>query len=101
MRHSQLSALAFLLAPWIAAQSVPTTINYQGRLTDNSPSQVPISATVNMIFEIWDVPSGGTAGVNRLWIEPASGASSVVVTNGIFNVLLGASAGGSSVPIPA
>jgi len=83
------------------AQTVPATINYQGRLTDNTPAQNPVSATVNMTFEIWDVPSGGTAGTDRLWIEPASGTTPVPVTGGIFSVLLGASAGGSSVPIPA
>ena len=42
-------------------KTVPTTINYQGRLTDNTPSQTPVTGTVSMQFEIWDVASGGTA----------------------------------------
>ncbi len=99
MRHLQLSALFLLVTPCLTAQSVPSTINYQGRLTDNGPTPAPINATVNMAFEIWDVPSGGTAGVNRLWFEPSSGSTPIPVTGGIFNVLLGASSGVNSVPI--
>ena len=99
----RLNRILILLSFTTAAlgQSVPATINYQGRLTDNAPSPAAITATLNMQFEIWNLPSGGTAGVNRLWLEPASGSSSVAVTGGIFNVLLGASAGAASVPIPA
>ena len=97
MRHLTLSLLLLSLAAALPAQTVPSTINYQGRLTDNSPTPAPITATVNMTFEIWDAPSAGA----RLWIEPASGATPIAVTGGIFNVLLGASAGGSSVPIPS
>jgi hypothetical protein len=31
-----------------SAQAVPTTLNYQGRLTDNTPAQTPVSATVHL-----------------------------------------------------
>lgn len=96
MRHLP-SLLLALIAANIAAQTIPPTINYQGRLTDNTPAQAPLTGTVNMQFEIWDAAGGGT----RQWAEPASGTTPVSVTGGIFNVLLGASAGGSSVPIPA
>ena len=81
----------------LRGQSVPSTINYQGRLSDNTPSQTPLNTTVNIQFEIWDVASGGTASPNRLWVEPASGTVPVAVTGGIFNVLLG----GNGVPVPA
>ena len=91
-----LFALLLLASLGVAAQSVPSTINYQGRLTDNTPAQAPLTATVNMSFEIWDAASGG----GRQWAEPASGTTPVTVSGGIFNVLLGASAGASSVPIP-
>ena len=97
MRHFKLPILTLALTTAAFGQSVPTTINYQGRLTDNTPAQTPVNTTVNMTFEIWDAPSAGA----RLWIEPASGATPIAVTGGIFNVLLGASAGGSSVPIPS
>ena len=81
----------------VFSQSVPATINYQGRLTDNTAQQNPLTAPVNMSFEIWDAASGGS----RQWVEPASGSTPIPVSGGIFTVLLGASAGGSSVPIPA
>ncbi len=76
------------------AQTVPTTINYQGRLTDNTPSQVPVNATVQMQFAIYDAASGGT----RLWQEPAldNTGTGVAVTTGIFNYVLG-----NTVAIPA
>ena len=38
------SAVLFLTLP-LLAQSVPGAINYQGRLTDNTPSQTPGART--------------------------------------------------------
>ena len=78
--------VAVLAATTYAA--VPNQINYQGRLTDNTPAQAPIDATVTMGFSIWDSATGGTS----LWNE----TQSVSVANGLFNVLLG-----SSTPIPS
>ena len=89
--------LPLVVSTILAAQTVPSTINYQGRLTDNSPQQNPLTATVYMQFEIWDVASGGTVSPNRLWIEPASGATPVAVRDGVFSVLLG----GNGAPLPA
>lgn len=71
------------------AQSVPNTMNYQGRLTDNSPQQNPVNGTVPMVFSIYDSISGGSL----LWTETWSAVS---VVNGIFNVLLGSN--GTSIP---
>lgn len=82
-----------LIALPLLAQSVPSTINYQGRLTDNTPAQMPLTATVNMQFALYDAATSG----NRLWIEPASGTLPVSVTNGIFSIQLG----GNGVPIPS
>ena len=76
------------------AQTVPGTINFQGRLTDNSPSQTPIDGPVPMKFSIWDAQPAGTG--TKLWEEPASGAVSVTVIKGIFSIPLG-----SVVPIPS
>jgi len=88
-----LAALAIPAAEGAAfAASVPTAVNYQGRLTDNSPQQIPVNGTANMAFSIWDQPSGGT----QLWAEPSSGTLSLSVNNGIFNVILGA----NGVPLP-
>ncbi|MFH2036655.1 MAG: hypothetical protein ABIJ45_09655 [Candidatus Zixiibacteriota bacterium] len=61
---------------------VPKIINYQGRLTTNLGA--PLDTTVSIIFAIYDDSTGG----NMKWSE-TQGA--VVVTDGIFNVLLGSS----------
>jgi len=74
-----LAACFFLLAS-VAAQAVPPLISYQGQLNDQNG--VPVNGTVSFIFSIYDVESGGTA----LWSE----AQTVPVSNGIFNVQLGA-----------
>ncbi len=98
MRLSSLRfALIFALAaaiPGLRAQTVPTTINYQGRLTDNSPSQLPVTATVQMQFAIYDAASGGT----RLWQEPAANntGTPILVSGGIFGYVLG-----NAVALPA
>jgi hypothetical protein len=91
MRHATFLARAFALSSVLLAQSVPTVINYQGRLTDNTPAQAPITATVNMQFQIWDDPTAGTL----LWSEPAAGGTPVIVTGGVFSVQLG-----NLVPVP-
>ena len=62
MKRISLSLLLLvLLAFRLSAQSVPSTFNYQGRLTDNSPAQTPVTATVPMVFTIWDSPTGGAS----------------------------------------
>jgi hypothetical protein len=83
MSKIKLSALCIVAAFLLAApnaQAVPQLISYQGQLNDQAG--VPVNATVSFIFSIYDVASGGTA----LWTE----AQTLPVTNGIFNVQLGA-----------
>jgi hypothetical protein len=63
-----------------AAFAVPQTINYQGYLTD--PDGIPLDVTVDMTFSVYDAAEGGVA----VWNESHSG---VIVTEGIFNVVLG------------
>jgi hypothetical protein len=82
--------VAWTFAISASAQSVPTVVNYQGRLTDNSPLQEPISETVEITFSIY----GSLVGSDLLWTETWA---SVQVNDGIFSVLLGSN--GS--PIPA
>ena len=83
----------FALLPSEApALEIPTTLNYQGRLTDNSSTPVPISATLPMTFSIWDSAVAGT----QLWTETWDAPNpQVVVSNGLFDVILG-----SQTPIP-
>ena len=60
--------------------TIPTMLNYQGYLTDSSGN--PINGTLAMTFSIYTTASGGSA----VWTETQS---SVSVTDGLFNVLLG------------
>ncbi len=75
-----------LLAPWPGRAQVPTTIGYQGSLTDAAGA--PITATLDMVFSLYDAP----AAVTPLWSE----TQPVTVSNGVFSVLLG-----SATPFPA
>lgn len=64
---------------------VPQRINYQGTL--NNKSGGPANGNFNMIFRIYSTATGTTP----IWTETwdASTSSPVVVTDGIFNVMLG------------
>ena len=73
--------MGVLLGAGPASATVPTVINYQGRLTDNTAQQNPVDATLTMDFSMWDAAASGTS----LWSE----TQSVRVENGLFNVLLG------------
>jgi len=84
------ATMVYLTAPALA-QSVPTVMNYQGRLTDNSPQQIPIDVALPMEFRIYRSLVGD---VDLLWSEPWA---SVSVNDGIFSVLLGS----NGFPIPA
>lgn len=59
---------------------IPTSINYQGYLTDDDGNPVPDS-TYNMVFRIYADPDGLT----EMW---NSGTLAVPVENGLFNVEL-------------
>lgn len=59
---------------------VPSTINYQGRLTDDGGN--PIDTTVDMTFSICTDSTGGLC----IWGETQE---DVVVTDGLFNIKLG------------
>ncbi|MEE4177061.1 MAG: tail fiber domain-containing protein [Bacteroides sp.] len=61
------------------AKAVPTTIDFQGRLHLENGN--PVSATLDMTFSLYDVPSGGVA----LWTE----TQTVQVSEGLFQVKLG------------
>jgi Chaperone of endosialidase len=65
------------------AQSIPTLMNYQGKVTDNAGVGIGTGTAVNrqIIFRIFDAPTGG----NRLWSEQQT----VTLSDGEFSVLLG------------
>ncbi len=78
--------LAVPLAALAQSSAVPDHISYQGRVTDASGSALGSTGAIsrNVIFRIYDNPTGGT----RLWSEQQS----ATVVNGEFSVLLGAGA---------
>ncbi|HEX4823482.1 MAG TPA: hypothetical protein VFV19_04185 [Candidatus Polarisedimenticolaceae bacterium] len=82
-RKTLIACFLLTVTASLAAAAVPAVVNYQGRLTDNTPQQNPLDATVTMDFSIWDAASGGSS----LWTE----TQSVQVVKGLFNVLLGSS----------
>ena len=88
MLRVRLTVIAAILLCLAAASlaDVPQLINYQGRLTDSGGE--PIDGTVSIVFTIYDAATDG----NSKWTETQS---SIVVTDGLFNVLLG-----STNPIP-
>ena len=77
-------AITVLFAGYLSAE-VPKFINFQGKLTNKSG--VPVTASYTMVFTIYDAETGGTS----QWTETQS---SVVVNNGIFNVILGSGSDG-------
>lgn len=59
--------------------AIPQRMNYQGYLTN--AAGVPVHGTVQIVFSIYNVSSGGTA----LWTE----TQNVAVHRGVYNVILG------------
>ena len=73
--------LAGLLAVAPLTASIPSQINYQGRLTNSHGD--PVNATVPMMVRLYDAASGGTL----LYEESLGG---VVVANGVYSFSFGA-----------
>ncbi len=81
------SFLASLSTPVNAAQTVPYTINFQGRLTDNNGNILP-DGSYNIKFRIMDAV---TAGVNKWQADRVFGATDhrIAISNGLFNTQFG------------
>jgi hypothetical protein len=73
-------ALLLVLAIYAGAQNVPTSINYQGRLTTSTGDPVP-DGSYGVIFTIYDSAVGG----DSKWTETRS----VNTDSGYFAVILG------------
>ena len=79
------SFLALQSHPQAAAvTTVPTKINFQGRLTDSS-GNIRADGQYNMTFRLYTVNSGGSA----VWTEVRETTNRVQLTNGLFSVRLG------------
>ena len=70
------------------AQSVPSLINYQGRLTDASGNPLP-NGTYGVAFRLWSKKAATDSGNLLIWGQEYN----VAVQSGVFNVILGASGG--------
>ncbi len=66
-----------------AAWAIPQMINYQGAMVDTSG--VPVDSTLSITFRMWNDPVSVLPG-DLLWNETQP---VVVITDGLFNVLLG------------
>lgn len=66
-----------------AATSPPALLNYQGVLRDAADK--PRNGTFDMTFRLFDAPSAG----NEILVDAHTSSSGVVVTNGLFDVLIG------------
>jgi len=73
-------SLVFLVMASIAEADVPTLMQYQGFLTDEQGE--PLNDTLSMTFAIYPDPNEAIV----LWTETQT---DVIVTKGLFNVLLG------------
>jgi hypothetical protein len=82
MKQLITATLGLLLITGLTAQTtVPTLMNYQGRLTKPDGTPVP-DGTYAITFRIKDAPVGG----NTRWEQTMD---PVLVRNGVFAVLLG------------
>lgn len=76
-------ALGLTLFSDSAAWAIPQTLNFQGHLKESGNV---VNDTRQMSFKIWDSEIGG----NTLFTEPASGTTNVIVSAGVFSVVIGA-----------
>lgn len=74
--------ISAILLGTMALAAVPSQINYQGRLKDNSGNL--LNGLYDLTFTIYDAPT--TPPGNSLWGETQTGVN---VTNGLFSVQLG------------
>ncbi|MHB1461812.1 MAG: autotransporter outer membrane beta-barrel domain-containing protein [Armatimonadota bacterium] len=63
------------------AQTLPSSFNYQGRLTDTAGTPMP-NGNYQMVFSIWDAATGG----NQLW---GSGNKTIPLNKGLFSTQIG------------
>ena len=79
MKRRFVSIVAIFILTFCISAEVPQLVNYQGKIIDDNG--LPINSTVNITFRIY---SSETLG-DIVWQE----TQNVVITDGVFNVLLG------------
>ena len=68
--------------------SVPQIINYQGTLTNKDGTKA--NGSVNVMFNVYSTATGAGPLWTENWSSAATPSNPVIVTNGNFNVMLGA-----------
>jgi len=86
MRFTLLLIFALAAASASVAQTVPATLNFQGRLANASGAPVPDTAAQAVTFRLFDAPTAG----NELWEQTLA---NVTVTKGTFAATLDLSTG--------
>jgi microcystin-dependent protein len=95
--HTLQSGLLTVVAPLVIllavtlnveSQSVPPLVNYQGRLTDQDGAPLP-PGSYTIQFKLWDDPLLTNA-ADLVWAQQQS---VTLQSNGVFDVILGSSAG--------
>lgn len=81
---ASLAYFAFSRTSVMAATTVPTTMNFQGRLLDTMGTPVP-DGLYNMKFALYDQVSAGTL----KWSETRETTTRIQVVNGLFTAKLG------------
>ena len=86
IRRITASALALCITAGFAAGGVPQLLNYQGKLADSHGR--PVDGSREMVFEFYDSAKSHDP------LEGFSETQQVVVTAGVFNVLIGSATEG-------
>ena len=95
MKSFLISTVVTLGCQIACAQSVPSLINYQGRLTDTNGAPLA-GGNYGIQFKLWDSPTNLTG---LIWAQQQDVS---VQASGVFNVILGAPGGGAVTnPVPA
>lgn len=92
LRIAKIIAASLLLSPLLAAAAVPAGVGFSARIADNGR---PVTGNQSFTFTLWDVPTGGVAGVDDVWTE----ARTIAVSDGVVATTLGDVAnGGTALP---
>ncbi|WP_136525969.1 hypothetical protein [Geomonas ferrireducens] len=83
-----LAVLAGLVFATSFANAGPNIINYQGTLFNKDGSKA--NGSVNMVFSAYSSATGSSPLWTETWSAAATPSNPVIVTNGSFNVMLGA-----------
>jgi microcystin-dependent protein len=92
MKKLLITGLLFIASYGYTYSQVPTTLSYQGLLTDANGAPVT-DASYDITFSFYTAPSGGTAAFTR-------GAISVQTFKGLFTVILGNGQGNNNAALP-